>query len=213
MEFGAELAFGLEPGEVLTGEAEFVTGVGSGAVDLYLNGRSGLVLLHRVEAGFEGEGEEVGFDEGATAETPGGVEDFHGVGALDGGGGDEVRLEGVAEFVVLGLFFGADEVAGREEAEGDGVLGDGGLAFGGSGAGGVPGVGLVGGESASVAIRKTRRCGAVSGVRGTKVFLEMIQVEEEGFFGFSGEANVERDYVAVFVICHPGSSVQQGLAK
>ena len=145
VKFGAELALCLEPGEVLAGESEIVAGVGTGAVDLNLSGGGGFVLLHGIEAGFEGGGEEVGFDEGATAETPGGVEDFHGVGALHGGGGTEVGLEGGAEFVVLGLFFGTDQVAGGEEAEGDGVLGDGGLAVGGFGARGVLGVGLVGG--------------------------------------------------------------------
>ena len=59
-----------------------------------------------MEGGFE----EAGFDDGAPAETPGGVEDFHGVGALHGGGGAEFGFEAGAELVVFGLVFGADEV-------------------------------------------------------------------------------------------------------
>ena len=144
VKLGAETALGLESPQIPSGEAEIVAGVSSGAVDCGLNSGGGAVF-HGIEAGFEGGREEVGFDEGATAETPGGVEDFHGVGAFHGGGGAEVGLKAGAEFVVLGLFFGTDEVAGGEEAEGDGVLGDSGLTFGGFGAGGVLGVGLVGG--------------------------------------------------------------------
>ena len=33
-------------------------------------------------------------------------------------------------------------------------------------------------------------------------FLEMIQVEEEGIFGFSGKENVVCEQIAVFVVCH-----------
>jgi hypothetical protein len=43
--------------------------------------------------------------------------------------------------------------------------------------------------------------------------LELVVIEEERFFRFSREENAVCELVAVFVVCHPGSSVQQGLAK
>ncbi len=73
--------------------------------------------------------------DGAAAQAPFGVEDFHGEGSLHDGGGEEFVFEGGAEFVVFGLFVGADDVTGGEEAEGDGVLGDAGAGLGGAGAG------------------------------------------------------------------------------
>jgi hypothetical protein len=112
VEFGAKLALGLEARKVLGGAAEVVAGMGAGAVD-------------GVEAGLEcGVGREAGFGEGAAAEPPCGMQDFGGVGALEGRGGAEFGFEIGAEFVVFGLFVGEDEVAGREEAVGGGVESD-----------------------------------------------------------------------------------------
>ena len=88
-----------------------------------------------VEAGLEGGVGEAGFGEGAAAESPCGMEDFGGVGALEGRGGAEFGFEIGAEFVVFGLFVGKDEVAGREEAVGCGVESDFSFAFGGARAG------------------------------------------------------------------------------
>ena len=46
-----------------------------------------------------------------------------------------------------------------------------------------------------------------------KSLFELVEIEEERFFGFSGEENAVCELVAIFVVCHPGSSVQWGLTK
>jgi hypothetical protein len=123
VEFGTELTLGLEARKVLGGAAEVVAGMGAGAVD---GGEAGLEC---------GVGREAGFGEAVAAEPPCGMQDFGGVGALEGRGGAEFGFEVGAEFVVFGLFVGEDEVAGREEAVGCGVERDFGLAVGGAWAG------------------------------------------------------------------------------
>jgi len=64
-------AFGLDTREILAGEAEVVAGMGTVDRCLSYGGLScgGGGVLHGIEAGFEGWGEELGFDESATAET------------------------------------------------------------------------------------------------------------------------------------------------
>ena len=56
---------------------------------------------------------------------------------------EEFGFEGIAEFVVFGLFFGANDVVGSEEPVGDGVLADASFGFRGARAGGSLGVDLV----------------------------------------------------------------------
>ena len=96
----------------------------------------------------DGEGffDQVGFDVGAAAETPGGAEDFDGVGAFESVLGVEAIPERGGEFAVFGFLVGEDEVASGEEVEFAGVLGRRGFSGFGAGASGGLGVAAVGVE-------------------------------------------------------------------
>ena len=98
-----------------------------------------------VGEGFVGQGYG-GFEEAAAEETPGGGENFAGVGKLKDAFGAEVGEEILAEDVVVLLFVVANEVAEGEESEGKGVPGDSGFALFGAGSGGELGVEAVGCE-------------------------------------------------------------------
>jgi hypothetical protein len=85
-----------------------------------------LGLFDREGAVFQSQG---GFDGGATAESPGGVDDFGGEGLFDGAHGSEVGFVGGGEFGVDRGFLAQDEVACGEKTGGDGVAGDTGFAL------------------------------------------------------------------------------------
>lgn len=135
-DFVARDALGLEAAEFGGCLIKKTACLGAGAVDRGLAAVGGVVV----------EGGEGGFDEAAAAEAPHGCEDFFDEVLFHEGGGAEFGLERLFEIGVEGLFSGADQGAGGEEAGGEGVLGGGGLAFFGGGAGGGLGVGGVGGE-------------------------------------------------------------------
>src|SRR5579863_1025146 len=86
----------------------------------------------------------VGFEEVAAAEVPGGVEDEFEEIELAESGGLQFVEEGGFELIELGLFVGADEDFGGGESGGGGVGGGGALAFVGARSGGELGVGAVG---------------------------------------------------------------------
>ena len=112
----AQLALGLDFAEFVDGAGVDAVGVGAGAIDGLLG--AVVVLGH---GGFEG---------GAAAKSPGGVDDFGGEGVFEGSVGREVGLVGGAEFGVDVGFGGGDEVGGGEESGRDGVAGGAGFTFG-----------------------------------------------------------------------------------
>ena len=99
-----------EFGECAREDAE---GSGAGAFDGFLSlfDRPGLAVLQS-QGGFEG---------GAAAQAPCGVDDFGSVGLLDGAGGGQVGFVGGAEFGVDFAFVGQDEVACGVKSGGKGV--------------------------------------------------------------------------------------------
>jgi hypothetical protein len=114
------------------GAVEDGEGLGAGAVDGGLGG--------------VGDASCLGFGLGAATEAPCGAEDFGGEGFFEGVGGAEAGEEGGVEVVVFGLFFGADDAFGGEEAEFGRVLGGSGFALFGLRAGGELGVEAVLGD-------------------------------------------------------------------
>jgi hypothetical protein len=121
--FVAVLALGLEFAEFGGAFVEQAVGECSCTVDGELEA-GGCFLLHRVLLGWAGE---IFFDLAAAAEPPHGAADFVGEIEFEHAYGGEIGVESLGEFGVGGLLVGADEVAGGEEAEGDGVLRGGGF--------------------------------------------------------------------------------------
>ena len=122
----AHVALGLEAAEFGGRLIKKTAGLGAGTVDGGLAAVGGVVV----------EGGEGGFGEAAAAEAPHGSEDFLDQAFFHQRDGAEFDLEGFFEIGVEGLFAGADQGAGGEEAGGEGVLGGDGFAFFGGGAGG-----------------------------------------------------------------------------
>ena len=148
--FYADAAFGLQAAEFGGGPVEDAEGLGAGAVDGGLDfgeagvegGVGGVFLSFFVNrAGYF---DQIGFDVGAAAETPGSAEDLDGVGSFEGVLWVEAVPESGGEFVVLGFVLREDEVAGGEEVEFAGVLGGGCFSGFGAGAGGGLGVTAIG---------------------------------------------------------------------
>ena len=138
---------GLEFAEFGGAFVKQAVGLGTGAVDGVLNLVGAAVEgLHRVVdvGGVIVESEqEACFDLAAAAETPCGAADFFHESVFEGADRGEFAFEIGLELGVVGFFFGTDEVAPGEEAEGDAVEGRGCFAFFGAGTGGGLSVALV----------------------------------------------------------------------
>jgi len=137
-EFVAEVGLGPEFAEFGCAFVKETVGEGSGAVygplDLLGVGVGGFHGVEDVPCAVVEADDEVGFDFAAAAETPHGAADFVDEIVFERTAGGEIGAEGFVELGVDIVFAGTDEVAGGEEAVGDGVLGGDGFAFFGAGA-------------------------------------------------------------------------------
>ena len=133
-ELETKMAFRLEAAEFGDAFDEEAMGLIAGAVDGGLGGVRVVAF------------EEVGFNDAASAQTPGSGNDFDGEDFFDGSFGLELLVERIDEGCVFGFFSGFDEVGSGEETESDGVGGDAGSAFGSADSGAVLGVAAVCGE-------------------------------------------------------------------
>jgi hypothetical protein len=122
----AKKAFRLEAAEFGGRLVKKTAGLGAGAIDGELAAAGGVII----------EGGEGGFDEAAAAKTPHGSENFLDQVLFQEGSGAEFGVEGLFVHAIDGIFAGADEGAGGEEAGGEGVLRGGGLSCFGDRAGG-----------------------------------------------------------------------------
>ena len=114
-------AFGLQAAEFLERAMEGALGGGAGAVDRDLKAVEFFVrqIIRRGD-----------FETGATAKTPGSVDDFAGEGLFERRVGREFGEIAGLEFVKDMLLFRADEICDREQAEFSSVLRNAGSAFG-----------------------------------------------------------------------------------
>ena len=126
-EFVAELALGLEFAEFGGAFVEEAVGLGSGAVDRFLDffgvGAHGFHGIEDEASAVVEPEHEVGFDFTAAVETPHGSADFGGEVVFEDALGGEIGVDGLVEFGVKVLLVGSDEVRGGEEAVFQGVLG------------------------------------------------------------------------------------------
>jgi hypothetical protein len=125
------LAFILEAAQFGSGAVEVAKGLSAGAIDRVPGGCGGWVQ-DGIEAALRDEG---GFSFGATAKTPGGVDDFPGESDFNGALRGELLLEVPAEGVVEAFFLGANNVARGIETERGRVAGYARFAFDGAGSG------------------------------------------------------------------------------
>jgi hypothetical protein len=123
--------FGLEAAQFLERPMESTLRGGAGAInrDLEAIERFFVDVLRRS-----------GFERGAAAQTPRGLDDFTGEGLFERRDGREFGQVAALELIKDVLFFGADEVGDRKKSEFDGVLGNAGFTFGRDGADGPFGI-------------------------------------------------------------------------